>query len=223
MQLINAPDDVTFPTIEAAIQPERIQRYLPAAGGDTKLAFQYYLWNCAICESFHVSLHFAEVVCRNALLKGLLQRCQGNWIGDPVFRGLLDPYFADELAAACRAERKQHGGAMTPHHVVSALTFGFWEHLATKRFDRFLWAKGVKNIFPCAPNEMTRANVHGLIESVRKWRNRIAHHRAIFDKGPMRKHQDALDLINIACADTGAWVAASSKVPVAISLRPKAK
>jgi hypothetical protein len=63
--------------------------------------------------------------------------------------------------------------------------------------------------------------LHGLIESVRRWRNRIAHHQAIFDKGPVRKHNDALELIRWVCGDTGGWVAGSSEVPKAIAMRPR--
>jgi hypothetical protein len=135
----------------------------------------------------------------------------------------LEDRFRAELAEAVGKERDQHGASLTPHHVVSALTFGFWEHLATKRFERYLWAKGIQYAFPNAPKGKTFEDLHALIESVRRWRNRIAHHRAIFDKGPSRKHQDALELIKWVCGDTATWVASVSKVPTALALRPKAR
>jgi hypothetical protein len=220
MQLINAPDPRTFPSIEAALQSERIARYLPAAHKDKTVAFNYYLWNCLLCESFHVVMHFAEIVCRNALHNSLVKRCGLDWYNNDLFVKLLSDRFKTELRIALEQERLQHRDRVTSHHVVSALTFGFWEHLATKRFERFLWAKGIQNVFQHAPKDTSLDDVHALIESVRRWRNRIAHHRAIFDKRPMRKHQDALDLIALACPETASWVAAASKVPVAISLRP---
>ena len=221
MQITNSPEAARFQKIVLAIQEQRITRYLPAAQKDREVAFKFYLWNCTLCESFHLPLHFSEIVCRNAFHQGLLNRLGERWFENRVFLGLLDDRYVRELDDALRTERLQHGSALTAHHIVSALTFGFWEHLATKRFDRFLWAKGVQEIFPCAPKGTTRIDIHSLIESVRRWRNRIAHHRAIFDKGPMRKYQDALSLIKWICDDTGVWVASSSKVPVAISLRPK--
>jgi hypothetical protein len=221
MQLTNAPQPAMFPSIVSAIQKERLARYLPAANGSDALAFQFYLWNCSLCESFHFPLHFSEVVCRNALHQALVKRAGASWYSEPTFIGILDRRFSEDLTEAVSVERSQHGSKMTAHHIVSTLTFGFWEHLATKRFERYLWAKGVQEVFPCAPKGTTLAEVHSLIESVRRWRNRIAHHRAIFDKGPMRKYQDAICLIKWACVDTGGWVASSSKVPVAISLKPK--
>jgi hypothetical protein len=220
MQLTNAPDENQFPRVVAALQAERISRYFPAAGKQQSLAFQFYLWNCVICESFHFALHFAEIACRNSIHNALLKRLGDDWFRNELLHRLLDDRYYEELAKAVDDERSQHGNYVTGHHIVSALSFGFWEHLATKRFDRFLWAKGPREVFPNAPNGMSREEIQKLIESVRRWRNRIAHHRAIFDKGPTRKHQDALDLIKIVCADTFAWVASNSKVPEAIRLRP---
>jgi hypothetical protein len=121
---------------------------MPVAGQDTKVAFKYYLWNSTLCESFHLPLHFAEIVCRNALHRGLTNRLTENWYNDGTFRTILDPRFLEELTSAYAQEAYQHRQNMTSHHLVSALSFGFWEHLATKRFERFLWAKGVSSNFP---------------------------------------------------------------------------
>lgn len=221
MQPTNAPTHKQFHAIEFVLQPERLQRYMPAAGKNPQIAFQFYLWNCALCESFYLPLHFCEIACRNALQQILLNRVGNEWFRSKLFLYLLEDRFRRELQDACAQESAQHGDRMTSHHVVSALTFGFWEHLATKRFDRLLWAKGVRSVFPHAPKEATREDVHRLIESVRRWRNRIAHHRAIFDKGPMRKHQDILKLIGWICDDTGGWVGSVSRVPLALSRRPE--
>jgi hypothetical protein len=221
MQLTNAPTDEQFPAIQNALQKERLDRYLPAAGQNYEVAFKYYVWNCDLCESFYLSLHFAEVVCRNALHRALLNRCGDNWYSHKLLHTILDDDFAKELTNVCRTEGWQHGANMTSHHVVSSLTFAFWEHLATKRFERFIWAKGLRAVFPCAPKDKTYEDLRLLVESVRRWRNRIAHHRAIFDKGPTKKHQDALDLIKWACEHTGQWVASSSTVPRSLTKRPK--
>jgi hypothetical protein len=220
MQLPNAPAGPAFPSVVSVLQPERIARYYSAAGYNEARAFQYYVWNWGICESFHFALHFAEISCRNALHAALLGRFGEFWYNSQLLISLLDRRFQDDLYGAVKDEAGQHGDKLTGNHVVSALTFGFWEHLATKRFDRILWSKGIRSVFPNAPKTMTREEIHGLIESLRRWRNRIAHHRAIFDKGPMKKHQEAIELIKIASADTSAWVASLSRVPMAIALRP---
>lgn len=220
MQLINSPADEMFLSVERAMQPERLQRYMPAAGKDKSTAFKLYLWNCVLCEAFFISLHFAEIVCRNAIHSRLQSRLGDRWFDNQLLRNILDVRFREELTSAIANEQTQHGARFTAHHIASALTFAFWQHLMTKRFERLLWSRGVKESFPNAPNRIERQDVHDAIESVRRWRNRIAHHRAIFDKGPTAKHQEAVNLIHWACLDTGSWVSSVSRVPTAISIRP---
>jgi hypothetical protein len=172
-------------------------------------------------ESFHISLHFAEIVCRNAINNRLLSRFGPTWFHNATFIKVMDRRFSDELADAVEVELKQHDDNMTAHHIVSALTYGFWQHLLTKRFDRMLWSNGgLRHSFPNIPNRLGRQDLYDAVESVRRWRNRIAHHRAIFDKGPMAKHQHALEIIQWVCGDTGHWVASVSTVPSVLGLRP---
>lgn len=194
---------------------------MPAAGSKMEAAFQYYLWNSKLCESFHLILHVAEVACRNTFNNALTARCGLQWYENPSLLGLLNDRYRSELISAVAEERSQHHERMTAHHIVSALTFGFWDHLATKRFDRLLWSAGVQRLFPYAPKATSRDDVHARIEAVRRWRNRIAHHRCIFDKSPMRRHTEALELVGWICPDTRAWVAAESVVPAVLALRPK--
>src|ERR1700704_2905414 len=131
VQLINGPPSEQFLAIERALQPERVARYMAAAGQEKEAAFAFYLWNCALGEAFYVPLHFCEIVCRNAIHAALCGGFGENWYRDKLLVRLLSERFAGELQRAVEDERKRQGAAMTCHHVVSALTFGFWEHLAT--------------------------------------------------------------------------------------------
>lgn len=221
MQLINLLDYDKIPIIESAINSNRLRRYMPAAGHEIHTAFQFYVWNCWLSEAFYISLHFAEILCRNAVQKSLAFKVGEEWFQHKTFINLLDGRFRSELAIAIADEQAAHGVRMTQHHVASALTFGFWEHLTTKRFDRLIWSRGISHNFLGAHFSTSRQALHDRIESVRRWRNRIAHHQAIFDKDPMKKHQEAIELIHWVCGVTGAWVSASSRVPAVLALRPK--
>lgn len=222
MQLINVPSAEKVAVLERSLQKERLQRYMPAAGKDVIQSFRLYMWNCAISESFYISLHFAEIVCRNAIHKRLLDRFGADWYRNPIFQKVLDTRHLNDLMAAVSDESSQHNGGCTAHHVVSALSFGFWQHLLTKRFERLLWSNGLGSAFPGLPSNVTRDDLYRRVESIRRWRNRIAHHRAIFDKGPTRKHSEAIELIRWSCQQTGEWVSSISNVPEVISSRPKA-
>lgn len=220
-QLPNAPDVENFPFVVAAMQKERLMRYLPAAGGDEVLALRYYLWNCALCEGFHLSMHYAEIVSRNTINRALVARLGQNWFYDSLFRGLLDARYRADLDDGVSKEKKAHGDRMTEHHVVSSLTFGFWNQLTTKRFERLLWINGVRSVFPNASDAMRLEDINTKITGVRHWRNRMAHHSALFDKGPMQKHAEALDLISMSCSRTSKWVARTSRIPAIIAARPR--
>lgn len=219
--MLNPPSSDVVEAVVRAIQPERLNRYMAVANGDTGIALAYYVWNCSLSESFHLVLHFSEILCRNAFNNALTARAGHSWYLDPGLHALLDTRFRSELTAACLTAEGRYNGALTSHHIVPALNFGFWNHLATKRFERYLWIAGVQRVLPAAPPGTSRQDVHDCIESIRRWRNRVAHHRSIFDKGPMRKHGEALDLIGWVCPECRAWVASQSRVPKVLAERPK--
>lgn len=220
MQLTNPPTDAQFPSILSTFHDDRIDRYLPAADGSQQDAFRLYLWNCALCEAFYLPLHVAEVACRNAIHKRLLDRLGDQWFDNPTFRKILSDRQYKHLIDAIADERAQHGLLMTSHHLVSALMFGFWEHLLTKRFERLLWPLGVTAAFPHLPNALGRQDVLDRVETIRRWRNRIAHHRAIFDKGPTAKSQEIMQFVWWISEDVVDWLSANSKIGLAVGLRP---
>ncbi|HWA92927.1 MAG TPA: hypothetical protein VG889_23040 [Rhizomicrobium sp.] len=188
---------------------------------DTVTLFRFYMWNCGLCEAFYLPLQIAEIAVRNAIHKALLFRLGERWFENPTFLTLLAPTFRKELESCIVDEADQHGNAMTAHHICSSLNFGFWEHLTTKRFERMLWNRGIRHNFPNAPaTSKAREELRTLIESVRRWRNRIAHHKAIFDKLPSKKHQDTLYLIRWVCNDTADWISRESVVQAVINARP---
>ena len=222
MQSIALPHIEIFPLLIRALQRERLLRYLPASSEDERLAFSIYLWNGALCEAFYCVIHFAEIVCRNALHDRLLERVGERWFENATFLGILDDRFRRDLIKVTDEERRLRGAAFTAHHVVARLTLGFWEHLLTKRFKRLLWSEGVHPCFPHAPSRMKTVDLSHRVAAVRRLRNRIAHHEAIFDKKPMKTHQEAIELISWVCSGSGSWVASVSKVPAVIARRPKA-
>jgi hypothetical protein len=118
MQLTNSPDDKTFQFIELAVHTDRIQRYMPAANENMKAAFKYYLWNCSLCESFHLPIHFSEIVCRNAFHRGLTKRCGENWYSDKVLHTIMDERFQRDLIDVVQTEATQQRAGLTTHHIV---------------------------------------------------------------------------------------------------------
>lgn len=220
MQLTNVPSAEQFPAIIAAMHDDRIDRYLPAAGGSKHDAFSLYLWNCALCEAFYLPLHFAEIAVRNTIHNRLTDRLGEQWFDQQLLKNIIGDRQFRDLEDAVRDERSRHGLLMNRHHLVASLSFGFWQHLLTNRFNRLLWPRGMNDAFPNLPNAMARGDVHDRVEIIRKWRNRIAHHKAIFDQGPTRKFQETVQLIRWVSHDVADWVTEAAHVSEAIALRP---
>jgi len=220
MQLPPEPNAAQLTAILRAVHDDRIDRFLPAASGSREDAFRLYLWNCALCEAFYLPLHFAEIAVRNAIHEHLIDRYGEQWFENRAIIGNLEPKRQEEFSQLLAEGRQRHKENLTCHHLVSELSFGFWQHLLTKRFGRVVWAPGIKSAFPNLPNAMERQDVYDRIEIVRKWRNRIAHHKPIFDRGPSAKYQEILELMHWVCHDVANWVTTASNVTVAIQMRP---
>lgn len=182
--------------IERCLSGPRLSRFMPAAGGDKHLALRLYVWNARICEAFYLPLQFAEVCLRNAIKSALELRYGIGWESNGIFLCTLPRRLVTELNDVTAKERLSKGAALTTDHIVSSLPFGFWAHLLTKNFDHLLWKGGISHAFPHAPSGTTRFDLHNRVEKIREWRNRIAHHNAIFDKKPTAEYQNILSFIS---------------------------
>jgi hypothetical protein len=206
--------------IDSALSNGRINRYLTVARGDRVLALRYYLWNSELCEAFYIPLQLAEIAARNCILKAVVARYGTNWYADEAFRKQLAPECLADLNQSIRDERKQHGSGMTHEHVASSVSFSFWDHLCTQRFRPLLWAKGILPYFPHFPDNTDLYKLQAQVMSIRQWRNRIAHYKAIFDKQPTQKHNDILELLSWVSPDLREFVRGLSRVSRVIGQRP---
>ena len=69
--------------LEASFSPERMSRYVAAAGGDRERAVALYAWNTVVSGAFYEPLQGLEIALRHAL-HGQLTRCYGEaWYDNP--------------------------------------------------------------------------------------------------------------------------------------------
>ena len=77
-------------------------------------------------------------------------------------------------------------GKYTNDRVVSSLTFGFWTHLFSRR-PFALGGQSLLQVFPLRTKGLGQRAVYNELQSIKEFRNRIAHHEAIcFDKTGMK-------------------------------------
>jgi len=197
----------TLGAIEAALSQARLARFLPEAGGDRQRAIRLYIWNIRLCEAFYLPTQLAEVCARNAIVKPVARRFTNDWHASPAFRAILPPRLMLELDRVVDEEQRTKRGLFTVDHVVAGLSFGFWLNLLTAGYDKQLWLNGVRVSFPYFPGPLGRQDLYDRLDRMRRWRNRIAHHNAIFDKNPRAELVNTLDIIGWVCPETR-WLAA---------------
>ncbi|HEY4167762.1 MAG TPA: Abi family protein [Reyranella sp.] len=208
--------------LEKALNSDRLKRYQDGTDYDPAHSLRLYMWNAELCESFYFPLQVAEVLVRNAVHNCVSYYYKQDWWRNTHFLNELKSEYRQELAGVISEEKASHPQTFTGHHVVSGMSFGFWESLLNTRFRHLLWKNSLKYHFPNLPKLpiTTVQDVQDKIMEVRQWRNRVAHHSAIFDKAPEAKHELALTLIGWVCADTAAYVRSVSKFDGAFARKP---
>lgn len=192
----------TFDAIEATLSPARLARYSPAAKGDKQLALRLYVWNARICEALYLPLQFAEVAARNAISAPVRKRFGDEWFHNPKFSNLLPNRQKQSLTATISKEEVRRKSILNQDHVVAGLPFGFWVSLMTRSYDKQLWINGVKQSFPNAEKIEDRESIYKKLDQMRHFRNSVAHHYAIFDRGTQREAQNAMVIIGMICGET---------------------
>ncbi len=211
----------TFSALEGSLAAPRLARYLGESSGDKHLGLRLYVWNGYLCEAFYLPAQTAEVCVRNAIHKVLQEKHGANWYQRGSFLCTLPDRLRRELDDVIRDERGTHGTGMTSDHIVSGLSFGFWVHLLTKPYEGVFWPTRFGLAFPHKPNEVGRMDLYTRLDRLRIFRNRIAHHKPIFDKGPKAEYLNMLDLISWVCPDTRWFIGQISRVDQTIGMKPR--
>jgi hypothetical protein len=220
MQLAFSCVPETFQAIEGSLSEARLGRYLGDSRNDRQYALRLYVWNASLCEAFYLPSQVAEVAIRNTIHKALFDKHGPDWFDRGSFLCTLPDRLRSELKDVIRQERRQYGAAMNVNHIVSGLSFGFWQHLLTKNYENVFWPNYFPSSFPHKPKKITRQDLWDKVDRLRTFRNRLAHHKPIFDRFPKLENQNLLELLSWVCLETRWFVETTSRVDQAISLKP---
>lgn len=166
--------------------------------------------------------YHVEVLLRNAIDRqfpstsaGLIVTiCRPEvWLCDPAI--LLDETREKVNEAIGRLERRDK--RPTRDRVVAALSLGFWAILFNKPYED-LWRRNLVKAFPNGKGK--RGEPGRLIASLLHFRNRIAHHEAIFSGDLPRQHYKLLKLADLVDPEASAYIAALSRVEKLLLERP---
>nr|WP_318382454.1 hypothetical protein [uncultured Enterobacter sp.] len=215
-------------SIKISLSAARIATYETTVGGTpgvvrTEKALSLYMWNAHVSAALLMPLHVCEVTLRNAI-SDVLERVYGPlWPWSVGFERSLPAPAAgykprDDLIMA---RRYQH----TTGKVIPELKFVFWQKMLTSRFDSRLWNNHISTAFPNAalsgltPNRL-RQKLYDDLETLRKLRNRIAHHEPIISRNLQDDFDIIAQVISFRCEHTMQWMLNHQTLLSLLTIRP---
>lgn len=187
-----------------ALSAPRMSTYLKVTSGDEGRALELYGWNARISAAIMVPSHLAEVTTRNAVDEVLTDVYGPSWPWDHTLEGSLPPArphrYSPRKDLVSTRERLVSTG-----QVVADLSFVFWEHMFTARHDGRLWTPHITTLFPGGHQEapgVLRNRVRQDLETIRRLRNRVAHHEPIFTRNLAADLRTIFDLIEMRSPET---------------------
>lgn len=213
-------------TITTTLSAARLATFVAApgfsAGAD---ALEKYNWHALTSSAFFVSLHVCEVAVRNAVDEALSATYGADWPWNATFeRSLPDPpglHFKPKRELI-QTRSKMAVGATGK--VVAELKFAFWCHLFTGRHQVRVWDANIRKVFPNLPVAYTpsqaRQAIYTELDSLRKFRNRIAHHEPILADPLLLRKQSIHSLVNWRCAEVSKWHSTWETVTQSLAAKP---
>jgi hypothetical protein len=190
--------------IERTLSADRLRPYRASVVGDGELAIRLYEQNTLLAESLYSVLQGLEVSLRNTIHAQLaLDYGRTEWYDTLK----LEPEQSAMLRKA-KDNLVKEGKPLDAGRVVAELSFGFWTGLTGPKYD-VLWRDHLVKIFPRRP--VQRVEVQTRLNSIRKLRNRIAHHEPILFSGRLQKYVNQIfDTISWMSPVTARWVRSNS-------------
>lgn len=154
----------------------RMRPFLDAADDDSDAALDLYAWNARMAGAALEQLSHLEVLLRHAIDVQLRQAARENVAGIPWF--LLPPYADGRTSDAVTLVRNRLRplNRETRDQIVAGLSFGFWTGWLGSKHEE-LWRHTLRRAFPHGSGR--RKEISALVEQIRKFRNRIAHHDSL--------------------------------------------
>lgn len=194
------------------ISEPRLRTYLDESSDRLDEALMLYERNVRLSESFYTPLQSLEVCLRNSLNRCMKERYGADWLYNGA--APLADAAARMIAEAQRSIQQQ--ATSTADTVVPELKFAFWVSLLAPRYDATLWRSALYRAFRSAMVRK-RSEIHGRMNAIRRFRNRVAHHEPIFRRDLLKVHAEIIEAIGWMCADTQDWTAHHSRSVAVIS------
>ncbi|MFM6830556.1 MAG: hypothetical protein ACKOVA_09550 [Novosphingobium sp.] len=205
--------------IYRAISPERIGKYLIAAGHHPHRAMLLYIWNARIGEAFHLPIQAVEVALRNCVNAALIAQFGTKWWLNPTYLSLIDHDRHADLDAVRRRIRNRNQREDIGQ-IVASLSFGFWVGMLQPRYNPDLWSRQIRHAFPYLPDGKSRKSLANAAGKIATLRNRISHHEPLIARDHSADYKLVMELLHWLCPHKMEWILPHCRVPQVIREKP---
>jgi len=185
------------------LSTDRLSPYQTAVGGDLQQAIHLYEHNTLLSESLYGLLQGLEITLRNSIHSQLSTGYgQTHW-----YEAInLEP---EQMAMLRKAKEslQREGKPLDAGRVVAELNFGVWTGVIGLKYTD-LWRNHLVKAFSRRP--VQRAEVQTRLNSIRKLRNRVAHHEPILSRPLQRDMNQIFDTLSWMSPVTARWVRGNS-------------
>lgn len=220
-------DIATLGHLPQRLSTARLAPYLERSAGSTEHALRLYAWNIEVTSAFWGPIAVLEVVVRNAIHDAMRSGRRDDWWSDPDVR-LMD---RERRAVDGAVQTLVRRGVPQPTHdqVVAATNFGFWVGLTDAgiprdrllSYETALWQPRIASAFP-RRGSLRRKGLHRLLDDVRRFRNRLAHHEPVH-AAPLERIRDDIVLISGAVdADAERLILGASRIDSVLARKRQA-
>lgn len=192
----------------------RFRAYLEAADDEHQRAVSLYNWNAEISAAFLEVIYHLEVLMRNAID----QQFPATDSASPVSITVANVWLCDAAVLTDESREKVNeaigrlqraGKRPTRGRVIASLSFGFWQALVSSVYEE-LWRSSLSGAFPNGNGR--RREIANLIGPILHFRNRIAHHEAIFSSNLSGQHDRILRLAGVIDSEAELYIGSLSRV-----------
>lgn len=195
----------------------RLAPYLRETDGDQAKALELYLWNARVAGAALEQISHLEILLRHSVDRCLRDAARERVGGIPWF--LLPEFMNGESEKAVEAVRirLRPQGRETRDQIVAGLSFGFWSgFFGSKREE--LWRSELHHVFPNGNGQ--RKQVSSLVDRIRKFWNRVAHHDSLLRQDVMFEISQIQLLAELIDRDFSEWMRESDRSSEIIAARP---
>lgn len=203
--------------VERWLSPQRFSTYLAAANGDPALALDIYDWNLRLSSCCFEAIADFEVLIRNAIDGAMHDGSPDDelgWLNDPA---LLSARSREEVIGT-RDRIVAEKSSASRHQLVAGLSFGFWTAMFSSNYEN-MWRSHLRKAFPFGDgrrNQVTRP-----MNSLRAFRNRIAHHEPIFSRDLEKAPGRTLTVAELIDPESRDWLESRHSLEHVIKLDPR--